>query len=332
MSKKIAVLGLKRIGDAIYTLPLIEALSQHFGGRLDVFTQPHVRDIYIENPNIETVFSFSKQDFWSSTLNELKVGQYDICIVLHSSFKYALLPFLARIPVRVGYQKEFRGWMLTHSIPLPKVVIHRMEHNAALGNLIGVDSTEYLPKIYFSDKETSLIDPLLERFQLQKKGYIAFIVGSNAVSRRWFPENFADVAKQVYQQYGLKTCILGGKDDIEIAQEVINVLGDDADYIQSIAGKTSLRETMYLFKEAKALVTNDTGPMHVASTIGIPLVTWFGPTIENEVGPPSKNTIVLNSTAEFDKGVKDHSKKNAIESLKNITPELVLLTLDDVLR
>ncbi len=327
--KKVAVIGLNRIGDAVYTLPLIEATGNKYA--VDIFTQPHIKDIYVENPFIKNIFNYQKNIFWSSTLKTLKANNYEICIILHNSFKYALLPFLAKIPVRIGYQKELRGWMLTSSITLPKKVIHRMEHNKILGELVGIKTTNILPKIFFSKDELTKTTNILKTHNLIANNYVAFIVGSNAVSRRWSPKNFAKVAEQLIKQYNINICILGAKDDFMLGEKVLSKFTGNKSYIKNLAGKTSLRETMYIFKESIGLITNDTGPMHIASTMGIPVITWFGPTIENEVGPPSKNTIILNSTADFDKGIKDHNTNNALESLTKITPELVLKSFSKII-
>jgi len=183
--KKIAVLGLKRIGDAVYTLQIFEAIKRKFPTSvIDVFTESQVTAIYQCNPFIDNIYSFSKNSFWKSTLRSLKHGQYDVCIVNHNALKYALLAFLARIPVRIGYQKEMRGIFLTHKRPLHNHVVHRLEHEALLLDLLGVDSRGLLPKVYQDEAELNQTKGLLKQHDLEAQGYIAFIVGSIAQTRR----------------------------------------------------------------------------------------------------------------------------------------------------
>jgi len=151
--RKVAVIGLKRIGDAVYTLPLLEALYEQKQAKITVYTEPQVSALYEGLSFIHTIKSIPKTVFWKQVLADLKQENFQACLLLHNAFKYAALPFLARVPMRVGYVKELRGWMLTHKIHLPTDVIHRLEHNARLGDLMGVDSRGILPKVSLSEGE-----------------------------------------------------------------------------------------------------------------------------------------------------------------------------------
>lgn len=324
IGKKIAILGLKRIGDAIYTLPLIEALKeQGSAAHITVFTEPQVAAIYEANPFIDDVRVFRKADFWWHTLAQLKAEPFDVCIVLHNAFKYALLPFLARIPVRVGYIKEGRGWLLTHKLPLPTSVAHRLEHNARLGDLLNIDARGLLPQIYFADEEAEKSQALLKHLGLIAGGYVVMVVGSISPTRRWFHDRFAEVVKRIAVELKLTVIIVGGPDDVEAGESVMHLSSGLA---RNLAGRTSLRETIWLMHSAVAMVTNDTGPMHVASAIGIPVVTWYGAANEDEIAPPSPNTTILNARVPCSPCVKE-TCANGLMCLKGITPEMVMNAL-----
>ena len=324
IEKKIAILGLKRIGDAIYTLPLIEALKQQGkAAHITVFTEPQVAAIYEANPFIDDVRVFRKADFWWSTLAALKAEPFDVCIVLHNAFKYALLPFLARIPIRVGYIKEGRGGLLTHKLPLPTTVIHRLEHNARLGDLLDINARGILPQIYLADEEAQRSQDLLKHLGLVAGGYVVMVVGSISPTRRWFHDRFAEVVKRVAVELKLTVVIVGGPDDVEAGESVMHLSGGLA---RNLAGRTSLRETIWLMQSAKAMVTNDTGPMHVASAIGIPVVTWYGAANEDEIAPPSPNTTILNARVPCSPCVKE-TCANGLICLKGITPDMVMQAL-----
>ncbi|BBP44028.1 lipopolysaccharide heptosyltransferase II [Thiosulfativibrio zosterae] len=327
---KIAVLGLKRIGDAIYTLPIFEALKQRYPEAIiEVFSEPQVKDIYLANPFIDQLHVYSKKVFWRFCLADLKGADFDACIVLHNAFKYALLPFIAEVPVRIGYEKELRSFLLTHHLPLSKTVVHRLEHNARLADFLGVNSRLILPQLYFSQDELGTTDDLLLKHQLSEKAYVAFIVGSISPTRRWFPNNFAQVALNITLKLGLKVVILGGPDDIDLANQVKGLCSEN-DAVINLAGQTTLRETLFLFKASKAVVTNDTGPMHAASAIGVPVVTWFGAANEAEIAPPSPLTTVLNAKVFCSPCVKERCPYQ-LECLSDITPEMVFKTLREKL-
>lgn len=323
-NQNVAVLGLKRIGDAIYTLPLIEVLkTTGVAKRITVFTEPQVAAIYQANPYIDEVIVLSKSDFWYQSLVKLRQGQFDICIVLHNAFKYALLPFLARVPVRVGYIKEGRGWLLTHKLPLPSGVVHRLEHNARLGDLLGVNARGCLPTVHFSERDCLLQQSLLQQLALQEKQYVVMVVGSISPTRRWFHDRFAEVAKRIAADLQAAVIIVGGPDDIEAGESVSRLSGHVA---RNLAGRTSLRETMLLMRGALAVVTNDTGPMHVASSIGLPVITWYGAANEDEIAPPSPSTVILNAHVPCSPCVRERCANDLI-CLKAITPDMVISAL-----
>jgi lipopolysaccharide heptosyltransferase II len=331
-NKKIAVLGLKRIGDAVYTLPVFEAIKKQYPtANIELFTESHVTAIYQNNPFLDEIRSLAKKDYWSAVLRGLRQGGFDVCIVWHNALKYALLPFLAGVPVRLGYQKEMRSIFLTHRRPLHKTVVHRLEHMALLLDLLEVDSRGLLPTIYQGIAETAESENLLSRCGLEPQAYVAFIVGSIAQTRRWFPENFAQVAQRIVAEHSLKVVILGGLDDREIADQVMRLCADKSADIQNLAGQTSLRETIMLFRQSKAVVTNDTGPLHVASAVGVPVVTWFGAANELEIKPPSKNTVVLNAHVACGPCVDEVCSQHTLECLHKITPDWVMDTLKQVM-
>lgn len=322
--KKVAILGLKRIGDAIYTLPLMEALKQQGKvAQITVFTEPQVAAIYEANPFIDHINVFSKSDFWRQTLVCLKTESFDVCVVLHNAFKYALLPFLARIPVRVGYLKEGRGWLLTHKLPLPNEVIHRLEHNARLGDQLMVNSRGLLPRVYLGVDEQVQAQQLLQTFALVPKNYIVMVVGSISPTRRWFHDRFAEVAKRISIELKLTVIIVGGPDDIEAGDAAMRLSGGLA---RNLAGRTSLRQTLWLMNDAAAVISNDTGPMHLASSLGVPVVTWFGAANEAEIAPPSPNTTILNAHVFCSPCVKE-TCANGLICLTAITPEMVMRAL-----
>ncbi len=324
VNQKIAIIGLKRIGDAIYTLPLIEALKQQGqAAEITLFTESQVAAIYQENPTIDKLVILDKPDFWWDTLSALKEGQFDVCIVLHNAFKYALLPYLAHIPVRVGYVKEARGWMLTHKLPLSNRVIHRLEHNARLGDLLGVNARGLLPQIHFEEEETYQAQKLFGHLGLVAGSYVVMVVGSISPTRRWFYDRFAAVAKRISIELGLIVIIVGSSRDVEAGEIVMHLSGN---FARNLAGRTSLRETIWLMRSAKAVVTNDTGPMHIASAIGIPVITWYGAANEAEIAPPSPNTTILNAHVACSPCVKESCHHDLI-CLKAITPDMVMAAL-----
>ncbi len=325
--KKIAIIGLKRLGDAIYTLPIFNAYSEQKNFILDVFTIDAVKDIYTGNPFISKIHSFSKETFWKSCLKNLKEQNYDECIVLHNGFKYALLPFLAKIPVRVGFKKELRSVLLTKSRRLPRETVHSLEHNALIMDLVNVNTREIVPKIYLTKTDEIGLEKVFKRYKLEKKSYICFIVGSVAKSRRWFPKCFAETIKIITNRHNLECIILGGQDDVTIADDVMSKIKNKTQ-VKNLTGKTSLRETIGLFNHSLAVITNDTGPLHIAATLDCKVITWVGITTKLAVIPNLPNVKVLNSKVPCEDCLKTSNSIKGIGCLHKITPERVVKELE----
>ncbi len=328
--KKVAVIGLKRIGDAIYTLPIFEA---YFNSNVsvDIYTPSQVTDIYVGNKNINKIYSFSAKEFWPNCLRELKKGGYDECIVLHNAFKYALLPFLARIPSRVGFEKELRSFLLTKHTPLPIKTVSSIEHNAMIMDLVELNIRKILPKIYLTEQDEMSAENRLTALGLQNKTTICFIVGSIAESRRWFVENFAELIDLIVSKHRFNCLILGAPSDVEIADKVM-ALVQDKTLVNNLAGKTSLRETMQIFSTSSLVISNDTGPMHIASALGCQVITWVGLTTKLGVLPQSDNVTVLNAVKPCNTCSNKQTNTAGLGCLHEITPSLVLDALGKVLQ
>ena len=270
--------GLNRIGDAVYTLPLLDALAERFD--VIVFTRTFLAPIYMGR-EIRVELVESVREGWHA----LRRLHPDGVLLMYNAAKYALVSWAADVPRRIGYNKEFRKPFLTDWLPYPDRLIHRLEYNARLGDLLGVDSRGRLPKIHVLSEA---VKATLTRFALLKQKYVVFIVGSIALSRRLPPEKFARMAEKVVDA-GYVPVIVGGKADQVLAQEVME---RSRVSVMDLTGQTSLAETQALFKGAAGVIANDTGPMHLAGAIGVPVVTWFGPANMEEIAPPFTNVDI----------------------------------------
>ena len=272
----VAIWGLNRIGDAVYTLPLIEALAARFG-TVSVLTQSFLAPLYHRNGVMVEVVDGVRQG-WRS----LRHLRPDAVVLLHNAAKYAVAAWVARVPERIGYNKEYRKPFLTQWLPYPNTLIHRLEYNARLGDLLGVDARNILPSLRL---EKEVCERVLSRYGLVNKRYVALVVGSIALSRRMPPWKFAQMAEQLAVS-GYSSVIVGGDADRMLAQLVIQ---SSKVPIMDLTGQTLLDETIALFQSAAGVITNDTGPMHLAAATGVPVVTWFGPARVEEIAPPFDN-------------------------------------------
>lgn len=252
-----------------------------------------------------------KADTAAQAIARLRQRSFDLALVLPNSPRSALEVWLARIPCRVGYARPWRNWFLTQALPSrPGRVAMRKRTPAEILELIaapgarsrpGVDAShahqvhEYLhlvaalganptPVAPFLDVRAEEVTTAQAKFELRPEGmWLGLNPGAEyGPAKRWPAAHFIAAAKLISAACGANWLILGGKGDTALAGEIAGALGPSA---RNVAGQTSLRELMALLRHCRVLLTNDTGPMHLAAAVGTPVVVPFGSTSPELTGP-----------------------------------------------
>jgi heptosyltransferase-2 len=263
------------IGDAVMTEPLLRRLHAR-GETLTVGALPWVAPVYRAMPQVAAVLElpFAHGGLqWSarrSLARQLR-GQFDIAYVGPNSFKSALLPWWAGIPKRVGYHGESRYVVLNQRLPNPPDG-HRPPMVAFYSALSGEPGIE-------QDQPQLRLDPIkvdaaLAGMQLQRQGYYVFAPGAEyGPAKRWPARHFAVLAEQLDRP----VVLLGSAKESALCAEIARTVnaaqpGQCLDW----AGRTSLDHALAAISAAKAMVSNDSGLMHVAAAFGLPQVALFG--------------------------------------------------------
>jgi heptosyltransferase-2 len=257
------------IGDAVMTEPLLRRLHAR-GERLAVGAVPWVAPVYRAMPQVEEVIEFPFQHGglqWGARrrLGRELHGRFDTAYVLPNSLKSALLPFLASIPRRVGYLGEARVGLLTHRLKNPGDKPPMVAFYSALsGEREGLERDRPVLRLPADE-----IDAALASQGLQRGAYFVFAPGAEfGPSKRWPAAHYAALAVQLSRP----VLLLGSGKDAPVCDEIAAA----APNCRSLAGKTSLMEAFALIAAAQAVVSNDSGLMHVAAAFGIPQVALFG--------------------------------------------------------
>jgi len=258
------------IGDAVMTEPLLRRLHAR-GEQLTVGAVPWVAPVYRAMPQVAQVVEFPFQhgglQFGARRrlARELH-GRFDSAYVLPNSLKSALLPFLASIPRRVGYLGEARVGLLTHRLKNPG---HRPPmvafYSALSGDTHGLDADQ--PRLHL---DPGAIDAALAAQQLAAGSYHVFAPGAEfGPSKRWPERHYAALARGL----DAPVLLLGSAKDAAVCEQIVEAGGGRC---RNLAGRTSLAEAFALIAAARAMVSNDSGLMHVAAAFGIPQVALFG--------------------------------------------------------
>lgn len=238
---------------------------------------------------------------------------FDLALVFPNSPRSALEVFLARIPQRLGYARPWRNIFLTRSIaPRPGAVKMRKRSEAEIKQLVAASQQsrpsapangahqvhEYLHLVAALGANAAPVPPLLfvtheEVAAVRKKFGLETIAGPvfglNAgaeygPAKRWPVDKFVAVAQELQKRTNCVWLLFGGKGDETIAAQIQSAVGSQP-AVFNLAGRTTLRELMALMKFCHLLLTNDTGPMHVAAALGTPVVVPFGSTSPELTGP-----------------------------------------------
>src|SRR6476661_2768203 len=258
------------IGDAVMTEPLLRRLHAR-GEQLTVGAVPWVAPVYRAMPQVGEVLEFPFQHGGLQFAARRRLarelqGRFDTAYVLPNSLKSALLPLLAGIPQRVGYLGEARVGLLTHRLKNPKDRPPMVAFYSALsGARDGLENDR--PQLQL---DRAAIDAALARQQVTERGYALFAPGAEfGPSKRWPERHYAALASGL----DVPVLLLGSSKDALVCDAIVRATGDRC---RSLAGRTSLAEAFALIAGARAMVSNDSGLMHVAAALAVPQVALFG--------------------------------------------------------
>lgn len=267
---------------------------------------------------------------------KLQKENYSKSIILPNSLKSALLPFFAKIPKRIGYQKEGRGIFLTDKRELNKeflpLMVQRFNYLALNKNESDFSSSVKVTSDFYPRLDTSSInyEDIQNKFNINLFDTKSIAIAPGAAfgpAKRWPAKFYADVAKE-YLDNGYNLFIFGANQDSETAQNVINNIGSNNN-IYNFTGKLNLSETVGILSKVNYLITNDSGLMHVAAALDIKAIAIYGSTSHKFTPPLSDKCKVL-----FDDNISCRPCFNRTcmyehyRCLYKITPKMVLNELN----
>ncbi len=272
------------IGDAVMTEPLLRRLHAR-GEQLTVGALPWVAPVYRAMPQVAAVIEFPFQHGGLQLQARRRLGRelqgrFDTAYVLPNSLKSALLPLLAGIPRRVGYLGEARVGLLTHRLKNPKSKPPMVAFYSALSGEPGLEFDR--PHLALPEAQVSAV---LQAHGLARGGYVAFAPGAEfGPAKRW--PHYAGLAGLLEE----RIVLLGSAKDAPFCDEIAAAAPGR---VLHLAGRTPLADAFALVAGARAVVSNDSGLMHVAAAFGVPQVALFGSSSPLHTPPLNDRARVL---------------------------------------
>jgi heptosyltransferase-2 len=299
--KRVAVRGANWVGDAVMTVPALRELRRVLpGAHITLVTRAWAEGIFAGADFIDELLvgggtARGAGAVWNEA-REWRRRRFDLSLLFPNAFAPALVAALARVPTRVGYATQGRGLLLTHALPAPEwrrrrhEVFYYLNVVAELEKLLrGTtpgDQTEPSPSLAVSDARRQAAHALLRGYGVRlDRPLVALCPGStNSRAKRWPAERFAALADALVEKTGAEVMLIGAGEESEVAEEVSKLMRNRP---LVLTGKTDLGQMVSLLNVADLLVTNDTGPAHIAAAVGSPVVVIFGPTNPSTTRPLS---------------------------------------------
>ncbi len=294
--RRILIVKPSALGDIVHTLPVLHLLRKRFkAAQISWLVVPAFAGLIEGHKDLDHVLLFERRRFsnlWRdasaakgllSFAMSLSKQEFDLVIDLQGLLRSGWITWQTRAPVRVGfaYAREGATTFYTHVVNTDTHEKHAVERYLDVCESLGCGRG---PVVFDFDLDESARTSVKEMIGVATD-YAVLMPGTNWATKRWPAERFEALIGELRRRHGLASVIAGGKDVIEMGRTWPGAI--------DLAGRTSLKQLVALLEGSRLVVANDSGPMHIASALGRPLVTPFGPTSPVRTGPYSRLDTVV---------------------------------------
>ena len=316
------------LGDVVHTLPVLVKLRARYPrAQIDWLITPENAEVVRYHPALSNVVLFARRDFskrgrrWRAFLSffdllkQIRSAKYELIIDMHGQVRSAFFALISGARVRIGFDRPVKrgltvsaehalknipnhGWRgaregswiaYTHRIPIPTLDVHAIDRYLWVAPLLGLDDNPPDLTIHLSPQATNKVNRLLAEHGVPaSKPLVVLVPGTIWETKHWTIEGFAGVARQFLQD-GFAVALAGTMRDQQRCRQIAAAAPGTCD----LSGKTTPADLAALIRRAEVAVTNDSGSMHVAASLGKPMVSVFGPTNPVHIGPYERPESVV---------------------------------------
>ena len=286
------------------TVPALRELRRILPeAHVTLVSRPGPADIFVDVDFVDEVLIYDRAGFGSTwkRAREWKRRKFDLAVLFQNAFEAAAIAFLARVPMRIGYDAEHRGMLLTNSLPLPpwKDQRHEIffylnivaELERLLYGISTIESREPRLGLHVSIARREEAKELLRNHGVRADAPLVLLCpGSiNSRAKRWPTERYAALADR-FAESGARVVLIGSPAEIDVSEQVRQQMRSQPIIM---TGKTSVAEATAIISIADVLITNDTGPAHIGPAVGTPTLVIFGPTNPLTTRPFAANAEII---------------------------------------
>jgi len=331
----VVVLHTAFLGDIILAGPIAQALRGRFPNASISFVGiPAAVSILQNHPAIDMIIEYDKKGRMRgvgglrSIIRTIRKSRFDIAVVPHRSLRSALIPFLAGIPVRIGFDTSAGRMLFTTVVPYRKDE-HEVQRNLDLAVAVGASDSVEKPRLYPSGNDVDAVDAFLNNGNVGQHRFVTVAPGSVWFTKRWPEGSFVQLVSDIAAT-DLPVVLVGGSDDAELCSRIVTTV--NRRQVMSAAGLLSPLQSAELIRRSIVLVSNDSAPMHMAVSVDTPVIALFGATVpEFGFAPLGEGNTILGTEGLACRPCSIHGGQRcpivSFDCMKLITPEQVLDTV-----
>jgi heptosyltransferase-2 len=307
--RRILIRGTNWVGDAVMSIPAMRSVRRIFpGAHISLLVRPWVHDVYSAVDFVDRILDFDKEGAHGGWLGRARLArslrgmEFDMALLLQNAFEAAFLAWAAGIPVRIGYARDGRSLLLTHSCRIDPELRNAHQVYYYLGILSAAGLLESGQqhareqdldiRIGVRPSDAEGAGALLAASGIREG---ETLVGLNpgahyGSAKRWLPDRYARVGDALAGRYSAHVVLFGSAGERPFAEAIADQMRHPA---LVLAGRTTLGQLMALIQRCSLLITNDSGPMHLAAALDVPQLAIFGSTSEVATGPLSGRAEVI---------------------------------------
>ncbi len=293
---KILVRATNWVGDAIMALPALRVVRSRFpDAEITILARPYVAEIYKHQQICDNViFVDGKTD----VVQQLRTQKFDTALLLQNAFQAAWIAWRAGISQRIGYARDGRSPLLTKAIPVPKsgeIPAHEQFYYLELlrraGWLDALPSETFIKLVVPEENRQRAAEFLLAANANPQRTWIAIGAGASYGSAKcWPPDRFAELANHLQSQWNADVILFGTPTESAVSNAIIAGMRQPP---IDLTGKTSIADLPALLSQCRLFIGNDSGAMHVAAAVGLPVVAVFGPTDPFGTAPVTQRLSIV---------------------------------------
>jgi len=298
-AERVLVFSPNWLGDAVMALPAIADVKRHYAdARLIVAARRAVADVFRLTADVDEILLLEWGGQWrrrrslAEDIDHLRARDAAIALLLPNSFASAWLAKQAGVPERLGYAADLRRPLLSRAVARPKGSVHQGEYYQHLVRALGMKTGPLEPILTVPHDATHVARSLLTSRGWDVSRPLVVIAPGAAygTAKRWLPGHYAQLVTMLVKSHGAQCVLVGSAGDAETTHWIRGLVAEPerVDVID-LAGSTALPTLAGVIAAAHVFVSNDSGAMHVASALGVPVAALFGPTREYETRPQPRS-------------------------------------------